>query len=1568
MKLKFTKILFISLAIIVIAMMFSPLMQDAQVGEIVTATDEPIVEEQMTTKLQAQDFESEQEIALWVYNDTRNPSTTKFIEIDDEYYHSGSHSMHFYKDSLLDTSWLYNPYTTYTIKSGTSYEVSLWIKSANSSPSTLVTMAMCTTESFAENNYESGMSTVVNTQETPSGWTNLIFHTTTNIVADSFFIGFMISSGCAELWIDDIQVREYNVDTGKLNENGKTIYDYYPLNLDFHAKDETGKMEWTLASDNSSSTLTQIEDNLATVGKLDVQSGYAYIERRINVLQTGYSYKLFGHYSSTQDATVSVSLYDTRGVNVSNYSTVLTKDREYFELNLNEVESAMYAIISIGYANANNATLILKDVGLKQTATTVQESGWTSQWVWYESTQPATYATRYFRYTFELEDDVVSAPFQISCDDIYTVYINGYNMVDILAEKNSKTYVTNHYNVIESYMIEDFLVKGTNVIAIAGTNGTSSAGLIFDSKATLANGSVVAIETKANDPSLLVTKIDDDDSVLFNTTEMNFSFEGESKVYTCYTPEWAMPDYDIENDESVYWRTCSYLGEPPCSPWGAIDYDYSLYSTNTLEFISIETPKDVVAGDTIQFDATIEISESIENAFAFKVVLWKRNAVASITMLIMNFVGDNSDMLAWPVGEKFEVTCELAIPKYLETGEYQLQLEESYLTLENDFIDQKFLDFKVTGLAGQNEKTVSTLENINGVPTIMINGEPCSPVMYCRPEDERYLPAAEDTLINSGIQLYVTRLNSTAETFWKGYGEYDFSTFDASVFDLMAVNGDARIMLCITMFAPEWWRKLPENQSELVIKSERDRESNEDAGYSDPSQSGGASFSSVKFREESSEALTALLNHIKEQGYYNKLFAFHICAGDTFEWMVYDQNDGLNSAVDYSEASRKGFEIYLRNKYGTRDALRAAWGDYTVSFETATLPTAVECDPNGQGGSIILDPQKDQRIIDFNLYVMDESTNLLLHYSEIIKTMTNDEKLVGAFNGYMWADIGSDCQGKVQSSFNRLLNSEYVDFFASPLGYSERYLGRASTYMPVINSIIAHGKLYIVEFDNRTSTWGSYSDDHEYDSGKGSKVGRTYTTEESALQMRKDLVQALTQGVGIWFFDMVGSWLEDDQFYQVISDIKKEYDYSYTFTNDTNAVQNEVAVIVGEETTALTTFSNVNAVQHLNQYLYRYQRTALHAMGACYDVYSMGDLTDGVVSDEYKVYIFLSPLEITPEESLAIDKIVKKNGHTVVWVYAPGYSNGKALDAANISALTGMDVVAVNSSSTLNIQIADKGFVSSIAGNRYGNSTTGVNPLFYVDDKSATTLGTYCKDAIGKAGLAMKEMDGWTSIYSGAPNLSVELLRCILKQSGVHIYTENSNDVLYQRNNYIGIHSAFAEEKVLKLDGNYAVYDVIKGEWYSMNTNEIRYNHTANDTSLFRLSTPDKYRLTVSSSNGGNISCNSVEELSWGQGLIITLTPDEGYNIGQVLIDGVQYSVENNRVVISNIQDNVDVSITFVKQAIEEEEIDYIYQYTEIDDGNILPVKIFLVVCCLAVIVFVVVKNINKLKEKNNDK
>lgn len=105
-------------------------------------------------------------------------------------------------------------------------------------------------------------------------------------------------------------------------------------------------------------------------------------------------------------------------------------------------------------------------------------------------------------------------------------------------------------------------------------------------------------------------------------------------------------------------------------------------------------------------------------------------------------------------------------------------------------------------------------------------------------------------------------------------------------------------------------------------------------------------------------------------------------------------------------------------------------------------------------------------------------------------------------------------------------------------------------------------------------------------------------------------------------------------------------------------------------------------------------------------------------------------------------------------------------------------------------------------------------------------------------------MGTWTSIFSGGVNLPAALLRNILKEAGVHIYSESDNDIIYANSNYVALHSGVSENKTIKLNGNYAVYDVFAKRYVSFNTNTIEYYHVAKDTKVFRLSEAGIFKVT----------------------------------------------------------------------------------------------------------------------------
>lgn len=827
-----------------------------------------------------------------------------------------------------------------------------------------------------------------------------------------------------------------------------------------------------------------------------------------------------------------------------------------------------------------------------------------------------------------------------------------------------------------------------------------------------------------------------------------------------------------------------------------------------------------------------------------------------------------------------------------------------YMTAQPPQPNRNYLDADWSKKADR-ENVDSSVEIFNGIPTLMIDGQPTAAYFYQRPDLNAYLQTdAESRIANSGLELYVTYggnlYKGGCDPIWLEDGTIDYAAFDAVIYDTLAVSDDALVMVNIGMFAPKWWlEQNPDHQAQAHNGSSY-------IALDD------VSLASEKFRQEAGEVLRQLLRHMKEQNYYNRVFGIKISGGQSYEWM--HLGTGADQEPDYSAASQEGFRTYLKNKYGTDAALQAAWGNKTVTLATAAAPGWEEkCAYSNVFVGDVETRSFSRNIVDWNLWLGEASADSFLYYCQIAKEETDNQIIVGGYNGYLWTSNTHDSQGKAHTAMDRVLDSPYVDWIASPIAYSERLIGQSSAYMALLDSVQAHGKLYIAEQDNRTCLSDSYAG-VSWDANWDYKIGQTRTMADTIYQQKRDFANALVNGAGLWQFDMYGGWLDDEQIYDYIRAAKTEYDLSVHLDRNTT---NEIAVFVGDETYTYLTAENSNMSFTLLEPMLMQQRKHLAAMGAGYDTYAMSSLLDGNVP-QHKLNIILSPFEITEQMHNAIDTHLKTNDQVVVWVYLPGISTGTELSLANVQRATGFSIGAVEQKSTLQVQLADSGhsLTDGIAGLIFGNSVEkSVSPLPYLQDTAGVTVLGYHTDG-GKPGLAVKDMGNWTSVYSAATCLDVQLLRNLMQFAGCHSYCDNSADVIYSSNSYVALHSAAAGEKTIYLPGNYSVYDVFENRFISMNTNQINYYHQADDTHIFRLMQPNTYAVTASIQGGkGTLSALGLTQVAAGQSYTLTVTPETGYEVKSVTVNGKEAALEDGGVLnIYEVTENTAIAVSFSKE------------------------------------------------------
>lgn len=84
-------------------------------------------------------------------------------------------------------------------------------------------------------------------------------------------------------------------------------------------------------------------------------------------------------------------------------------------------------------------------------------------------------------------------------------------------------------------------------------------------------------------------------------------------------------------------------------------------------------------------------------------------------------------------------------------------------------------------------------------------------------------------------------------------------------------------------------------------------------------------------------------------------------------------------------------------------------------------------------------------------------------------------------------------------------------------------------------------------------------------------------------------------------------------------------------------------------------------------------------------------------------------------------------------------------------------------------------------------------------------------------------------------------------------------------------------------------------------------------TAVFVEDEPEIYTITASAGEGGSISPSGSVTVNEGEDQTFTITPNEGYEIAEVLVDGVSVTVTDNSYTFTGVQANHTISVTFQK-------------------------------------------------------
>ena len=1412
---------------------------------------------------QIEEAEEDNSLNLGFEKDTINWTVTNGqASIDTSVYHGGKQSLHITKNGSQET------YITSRARIdaslGQTFLFGGYIKSCNSINTKLRIILNCYDANGSIIKEDTslrvmlGRAVPLSGDSTPSDWMKLMI--AVPVPDDTVTVGFgvMITEGQAEVWVDDLFYRICNLSADE------TLVDF----SGFDYVDSDGNIAgWNLEKVAGNAALSVADEK----GTLQVDPGaQAYMVYSTDYLVSGSSYILnLAGYSASADMDYIVRYYDYRGNLIEGQDvtgTIPAGENGKYTIAVT-VPSSTTAKLFLG---GSEGIYSLEKLDVIEVYAPNASQSWLGRWIWYneDSLTQAQNATRYFIHPFTLTGAATYAPLQISCDDNYTLYVNGIEVGGNMGIGQDQ------WQAPQTFDILPYLREGENVIAIEALNVVSYAGLVYDARITLEDQTQIMV--CSNMAEVLTSK-----TAQSGWNQAGFAANG--------------------------WIAPKEIGVMGVSPWGSLYFNSALYAENQIEITNFQT-EELRADSTIRIPATITITEPLTGDFPFEVLIYRKNSTKQITSAVLNIVEGNKPS-GWTVGAN-DVVFEMYVPDYLETGKYTLQLSDSYYYLTNEeVVDRMFATISVVEPWQKAQLPTAEIRMDNGKPTVYIDGEAKPSIFYLSPAGDLWwdLQKEAEFCEGSGIELYVTNctyLNNNGnktEPIWLDADTIDFDAFDRYIYEPLSANPNALIIVDVAMQAPSWW--LDQNPTEeIVLYDSRTGEMTKPATRA-------VSFSSEKYRQEAGEVLRQLIEHIKTAPYASHIVGIKIQDGETQEYMTQGVEDWVIG--DFSESSVNGFRKYLKELYGTEAALQAAYNDTNVTFDNVTVPTwddrsQVWLYQNGVGQTCILDPATNRISIDYQYYLGKVTSDTFLHYAQIIKEASDGKMLSGAYHGYLW-NFATSGVGSTHPAIESILQSKNVDFICSPFVYGERDIGENAAYDAMLDGVQNAGKLYILEIDTRT-VFETATGNADWDAD----VGYCYTMEETIASLKRDIGGLIAKGAGFWIFNMYGSWWYDQQIYDYLQEVKTEMSFSsHTVSQSTS----DIAVFVDEMIYPYVSPSDVYGAYQTLYFLFNQQRRNLGTIGAGYDTYQISDLVNGNLSKDYKINVMLSPFELTAQERSAIESRLMKDGKVILWIYLPGLSDGTKNDVANIQSLTGFRVGYYTQRGMLNGRFtADHPLTEGLQDYCYGNDLDSyldsAGPLPYIDlsgDTAAVELAELTYDD-SKTAMAMKDMGDYISIYSTVMNLPAGFFRNLLKYTGSHIYSDNASDIVHASTNYVSVYSLYGGERTVTLPaGDYSVYDVYEKQYLDVSGNSFTFHLNDNDAKLFRLM--DSGKIAVLAQTGGGhaqLSAPGITEIDPGSDYSVSVTVDFGYYLAGVRINGVD-AEPTNTVSLQNVDQSSTV-------------------------------------------------------------
>ena len=551
---------------------------------------------------------------------------------------------------------------------------------------------------------------------------------------------------------------------------------------------------------------------------------------------------------------------------------------------------------------------------------------------------------------------------------------------------------------------------------------------------------------------------------------------------------------------------------------------------------------------------------------------------------------------------------------------------------------------------------ISKVASFQGRPAIYINGEAATPMIYALTTgaQDTWQPVPHHNLENFskiGFKLFQIDVwfgdvyNHGLGDIWKQDGSLDMEKVRKHIRGVTSVCPDAIIFIRIHVDPPHWWseRYLEEAvgyTAPLTVRPLRDEQENPDV-HGEMA----VSAASVRWRDEASDKLIEFLRALSAMPEGNHIAGFHVAGLLYGEWHYqrfwYEPDSG--------PAMTRRFRQWLRAKYKTDSALQNAWRDGKVTLDSATVPAIEERTYTADG--MFRDPQTQRRVLDYYHCHQETVADDILHFTHLVRTSWPRPTIIGIFYAYFFSmvEMSSASIAGGDLEVQKILDSPDIDYLSGPFSYTvaARKMGGSGEFRCVYDSIRLHQKLWLSETDKASNLGTPFND---------TKIA--HTDAETIALNRRNFAYVLTHGAGMWWYDFGpkgdSGWWDRPEF---LADIERMRRLEAAATEKPEHSVADVLMVYDTDV-----FYQL-AIQRSRKDAISYSAidgmsNAAYHTGAAIDQVLLADLPR-VDLNRYKVIVFANTFLLTDQQEQFITNKVAHSGRTLVWIYAPGYTDGE---------------------------------------------------------------------------------------------------------------------------------------------------------------------------------------------------------------------------------------------------------------------------------------------------------------------